>query len=249
MIAIARISIPGIIQIAVLLTVFVSQQSRPTSGFTLNGPLRRIDLHRSELLYVRGSSSRRRSTLNNDKTCEDMEDNVLLLPLLEAELVKLKGSVSSTETSKDDADSRDAQRRITELTDKIDNAKTAAEFGVRRVQAEFYDAFSNADFEKMSDVWSGSEDVCCAHPGMHSLQGIDRVMESWKQIFAGYAGSDDKNAFRISPSRVKVDICGRTAICTCVEETNGGRLEALNIYRREGGRWKMVNHMASPILM
>ena len=180
------------------------------------------------------------TVLNNDNTREDMEDNVLMLPLLEAELVKLKGSSKK--------DNNNVQR-IEELKDTIDNAKTAAEFGVRRVQAEFYDAFSTADFEKMSRVWSRSDDVCCVHPGMHSLQGITAVMDSWRQIFAGYAGSDDQNAFKIRPARVKVDICGRTAICTCVEETNGGVLEALNIYRREDGSWKMVNHMASPVMM
>ena len=205
-----------------------------------NGDSGRMCHQRSELLYTHGMSSRTRCLLNSGSIREDMEDNVLLLPLLEAELVKLKGS---------EGDGTTDTQRIEELKNAIDDARTAAEFGVRRVQAEFYNAFSTADFHKMSDVWSRSDGVCCTHPGMHSLQGIDTVMDSWRQIFAGYAGSDDKKAFKISPSRVKVDICGRTAICTCVEETNGGRLEALNIYRREGGSWKMVNHMASPVMM
>lgn len=230
----------GILSTIVWLAVFLCYQSPSTTAFMPNGNSGRTDHQRSEIPYRNGPNSRGKSVLNSGNTCEDMEDNVLLLPLFEAELVKLKGS--------GDDNLKDAER-IQELKDTIENAKTAAEFGVRRVQADFYDAFSTADYDKMSDVWSRTEDVCCGHPGMHSLQGITAVMESWRQIFAGYAGSDDTNAFQINPTRVKVDICGRTAICTCVEETNGGRLEALNIYRREGGTWKMVNHMASPVMM
>lgn len=208
-----------------------------STAFVSNSVSGRMCRQRSEFSYIHGMKSRRKSILNVGNTREDMEDNVLLLPLYEAELAKLKGSGEND------------TERIEELTTTIDNARTAAEFGVRRVQAEFYDAFSTADYQKMSNVWSQSDDASCTHPGMHSLIGINAVMDSWRQIFAGYAGSDDKKAFMIRPSRVKVDICGRTAICTCVEETNGGRLEALNIYRREDGTWKMVNHMAAPVMM
>jgi len=228
-----------IITTLVSLALFLCHQS-PITAFMLKDHSGRRDHQRSERSYTHGSSSRRRSILNDGNTREDMEDNVLLLPLFEAELIKLQR----------DEDSKEAQRiRIQDLKTIIDDAKTAAEFGVRKVQSEFYDAFSTADYDKMSGVWSRSDGVCCAHPGMHSLQGITAVMESWRQIFAGYDGSDDKHSFQIKPSRVKVDICGRTAICTCVEETNGGRLEALNIYRREEGSWKLINHVASPVMM
>jgi len=223
--------------ISTLLSTAVFLRLLPlASAFLPNNDSATICLHRPKLSYTHGGSRRKKFVLNSGNIREDMEDNVLLLPLYEAELAKLKGSGGDTQ-------------RIEELKNTIDDARTAAEFGVRRVQAEFYEAFSTANYEKMSAVWSNSDDVCCVHPGMHSLQGISAVMDSWRQIFVGYAGSDDKNAFKISPARVKVDICGRTAICTCVEETNGGRLEALNIYRREGGSWKMVNHMASPVMM
>jgi len=215
-------------------------RASPISAFVTKKNLALIHTQQLDVTHVYGSSARRKSLLNNDNTRADMEDNVLLLPLLEAELVKLKGSKSSLD---------EGAQRIQELTDEIDNAKTAAEFGVRRVQAEFYEAFSSADFEKMTGVWSTSDDVSCVHPGMQSLQGLNVVMESWKQIFAGYAGSEDEEVFQIAPSRVKIDICGGTAICSCVEETNGGRIEALNIYRREGGSWKMINHHASPTIM
>jgi hypothetical protein len=209
---------------------------------------------------------------------DNTQDDVILLPLLEAELVKLKASLASATTKEetlveeglldDDNDvpisseiSKKKNKRIQELEEKVDNAKTAAEFGIRKAQTEFYDAFSNQNLKKMEDLWSHSDDICCVHPGMESLQGYDAVIQSWKQIFVGFSrlgddGNDDddddivaESLFHIEPSRVKIDICGRTAICKCVEKVNGGKLEALNIYRREDGRWRMTMHMASPTVM
>ena len=83
----------------------------------------------------------------------------------------------------------------------------------------------------------------CIHPGMESIHGLDDIMKSWSQVFQG-------EPFAIQPARVKIDIHGQTALCSCMEETpNGGQLEALNVYRREGGNWRMTLHMASPIVM
>ena len=156
----------------------------------------------------------------------DCGDMVLRLPLMEAEL-----AITTHEF------------RRQELEEAISNAKTAAEFGVRRAQVEFYDAFSNQNLEGMKAVWSHADDVRCVHPGMESLNGIDDIMRSWAQVFQG-------EPFPIEPARVKIDICGATALCSCVEETqNGGKLEALNVYRREEGSWLMTLHMASPIVM
>jgi hypothetical protein len=54
----------------------------------------------------------------------------------------------------------------------------------------------------------------------------------------------------MEPKDSAVDICGGTAICTCVEQIDSSsRLEALNIYKREEGEWKMTFHMASPVLL
>jgi ketosteroid isomerase-like protein len=155
------------------------------------------------------------------------DDAVAQLPLLEAQLATLL---------------TDDGRH--ELEEKISNAKMAAEFGVRKAQADFYEAFSNADVEAMEKVWSSKSNVRCIHPGMESLKGKEMVMKSWTQIFS------NENSFIINPLRTHIDICGQTAICSCVEETpGGGKLEALNVYHREGGIWRMTLHMASPIIM
>lgn len=239
------IQMTSILWMAMTLTIafLLHQQKTTTEAFVVSSK------SRIQPGNNKNTRSQRNSIRNNDNT--QCEDNVLLLPLLEAELTKLKGDLGDSKDNNYDDD--DQARSIQDLQEKIDNAKTAAEFGVRRVQAEFYDAFSNCDLQKMKSVWSDSDDVYCVHPGMERLEGSNAVMQSWEQIFVGYSNKsdedDDDEAFGIVPSNVRVDICGRTAICACVEETGGGRLEALNIYRREGGAWKMVNHMASPTMM
>ena len=175
-------------------------------------------------------------------------DPVIQLPLMEAELDTI---INNEDQNKDDSDfeigglSTQLHRDV--LQEKINDVKTAAEFGVRRAQVEFYDAFSNQDIELMDKVWSDDNNeetsVRCVHPGMEAISGKDAIMKSWSRVFQG-------GAFDIEPDRVKIEICGKTAMCSCIEQTpNGGKLEALNIYQREGGKWRMTLHIASPIIM
>ena len=151
------------------------------------------------------------------------QDPVLRLPLMEAELATLmEGGESDDENRQQKEDLKEA----------ISNAKTSAEFGVRKAQSEFYDAFSRGDNEAMERVWSSKSTVRCVHPGMASLEGRDKVMSSWKQIFQSGGG----DSFDIEPSRTVVEIHGLVALCSCVEKTNGGgNLEALNVYNGKMG--------------
>jgi ketosteroid isomerase-like protein len=172
----------------------------------------------------------------------DDTDPVVRLPLMEAELASIidAGSKGDDETG----GLSTTGLRQDELEEEIDNAKTAAEFGVRRAQMQFYDAFSNQDIDAMKSVWSDDDtSVRCIHPGMEAISGKDAIVRSWAQVFQG-------DAFEIEPAKVKIEICGKTAMCSCIEQTpNGGKLEALNVYRREDGHWCMTLHMASPIIM
>jgi hypothetical protein len=182
--------------------------------------------------FLFGDGSGDNNTPSSSQPEQEQEDPILLLPLMEAQLAAL---------DKNDVDEGAKGR----LQVQIENARTAAEFGVRRAQMEFYTAFSNQDLDKMKALWSHSSHVTCIHPGMPSIEEYDAVMDTWGQIFLSPGP-----AFEIEPSRAKIEICGPTAICTCMEEINGniGKMEALNVYKRESGAWKMTLHMASPIL-
>lgn len=173
---------------------------------------------------------------------------MLRLPLMEAELATLLEGIDD-----DDDDNQIRRRRQENLQLAIADAKTAAEFGVRKAQLGFYEAFSRGDIDAMEQIWSRQSHVRCVHPGMTSLEGRDRVMASWRQIFlSGEEGGGDNDdvAFEIEPIRSHVEVHGLIAMCSCVEKTEGGgSLEALNVYKREDGAWKMTLHMASPTMV
>ena len=214
----------------------LSEMQLPLIIFLLIVALTNFSVVTSWQPNVRGDAliprlTNRRATRNYlSSRDDDLQDPVLRLPLMEAELATLSSDKDSSE-----------------LETAIGDAKTAAEFGVRKSQLEFYDAFSKGDIEAMGRVWSTQSHVRCVHPGMSSLEGRDAVMESWKQLFSSSGGG---KSFSIEPARVSIDICGLTAICSCIEKTEGGgELEALNIYKREDGSWRMTLHMAGPIVM
>ena len=164
---------------------------------------------------------------------EDLVDPVVQLPLWEAQLASA-GSEPERE----------------ELLGRIDDARSASELGVRRAQVEFYDAFSAGSASDMERIWSKEHaDECqCIHPGSSALVGRQAVLGSWRMMFAG--APPGAPPVVMEPSGTTIDVCGSTAICRCVESARGseGRLEALNVYKRENGAWKMTLHMAFPIL-
>jgi hypothetical protein len=130
-----------------------------------------------------------------------------------------------------------------QLQSQIDQAKMSGEFGVRKAQLRFYEAFSNQDLDLMTQVWSSEQHPKCCHPGMSSISGKEDILKSWQELFTG-------EAFAIEPSDASIDICGSTAFCHCVEKIGiSSGLEALNIYKREDGEWKMTFHMASPVML
>jgi hypothetical protein len=136
---------------------------------------------------------------NNDyETTGSFQDPVVRLPLMEAELAILR---------EDSSNDRNQQKQQA-LQEDIANAKTAAEFGVRKAQLEFYDAFSRGDIELMGRIWSRQSHVRCVHPGMNSLEGRDNVMASWRQIFQSGGDGKEDDLFEIEPIRSHVEVHG-----------------------------------------
>ena len=268
--------------LVIFLTTMMTEAFTSTSTTTTTTTIRKYD--------GRTTPGCRAAHQQEQHGYEVADDKVVLLPLLEAGLVTVlseqkeqqenlrKLGIDYThgsnnefdpfedEFNNDDTDNS-AEIKVKELQELIENTKTSAEFGVRKVQQEFYEAFSTANYDAMVNIWSRQNydyddphDLCsCTHPGMPSLQGRFKVLASWQQMFAAShqrvqqhehnpEGAGQDQLQRITPLRVKVTICGSTAISTCLEQTQHGRqLEAINIYRREDGTWKMLNHMASPV--
>src|SRR6202008_118235 len=52
-------------------------------------------------------------------------------------------------------------------------------------ESAFYEALTKADLDAMMSVWADDDDIYCVHPNGARLSGVEKVRESWRQIFAG----------------------------------------------------------------
>jgi ketosteroid isomerase-like protein len=120
--------------------------------------------------------------------------------------------------------------------------------GVTAAHEAFYAAFEAADLDRMAACWAQDDGVCCIHPGSDLILGWPRVSRSWAAVFVGSA----RLQFFLTDVRMHVD--GDTAVVTCTEnvlagaELTAGKVLATNVFRREGGSWRMTLHHASPVL-
>lgn len=119
------------------------------------------------------------------------------------------------------------------------------EAAVRAANQRFYAAFEARDLDVMSDVWEHSDRVACTHPGWRTLHGWGAVSGSWFALFGG----PQHLSFILTNEVVAVD--GDTAWVTVDENLinaeGSATVAALNLFRREGARWRLVAHHGSPV--
>lgn len=128
---------------------------------------------------------------------------------------------------------------------------SADEAEVRHANLGLYRAFEALDLGRMAAAWSEVEPVSCLHPGWAIAEGRAEVMRSWRTIFE----NTEHISFEVRDERVEVR--GELAWVVCTEvirapggdgEAVEGALRATNVFRKEGGVWKVVHHHASPFV-
>jgi len=148
------------------------------------------------------------------------------------------------------------------LRDRIANMKRDDLIGVETCNALFYDCFRRGDFEKMwKDVWGVGAHVRCTHPGMPTVLGDENVKESWRIVFesmaGGGSGGSSNSGESSTSSQQKMDVrcknveayaSGNLGIVTCEEVVmRASTLTCTNVFEKQGGEWKMIQHHASAI--
>jgi uncharacterized protein (TIGR02246 family) len=126
---------------------------------------------------------------------------------------------------------------------------------VTAVNDALYEAFENADVDRMAVVWDDLDPdaVVCVHPGWPMLRGRAHVLRSWSAVMAG----TEYVQFFLTDVHVSVE--GDTAVVTCTEniltsvEEMGLRrgnaaVAATNVFRRRGDGWRLQVHHGSPVL-
>ena len=119
---------------------------------------------------------------------------------------------------------------------------------VTAVLEEFYAAFEGLDMDRRAACWAHDDGVRVIRPGADLIEGWPKVSRSWAAVFVSSPGIQ----FFLTDMEVHVD--GDTAVVTCTEnvlsgeELVSGKVLATKVLRRDGGRWRLVLHHASPVL-
>lgn len=109
----------------------------------------------------------------------------------------------------------------------------------------FYNAFEAQDLDAMSDLWEHADRVLCTHPGWTVLRGWGAVGASWMALFQGPAMQ-----FILTNQRVEVagDMAWVSVDENIIGEQQGSTVNALNLFVRSEGRWRMVAHHGSGVV-
>ena len=120
---------------------------------------------------------------------------------------------------------------------------------IKQANQGFYEAFNKQDLKLMKTVWSAKGMVHCVHPGWPVLRGYDIIMQSWSDIF------ENTDNLEIKLSEVEVTLDDKLAWASCQENlfsihsagVQTSKTHATNLFRKENGNWKMVQHHASAL--
>ncbi len=113
-------------------------------------------------------------------------------------------------------------------------------------QIAFYQAFSAGDVDAMMSVWSERDDIICIHPGNAALAGVIAVRHSWDLIL----GQGESMQIQSTPIQTWATPESATLVVTehilIKSRDVRGETLATNVFRLEGGEWRMTLHHGSP---
>lgn len=122
---------------------------------------------------------------------------------------------------------------------------------VREASRQFYAALNQmlrGDAGPMGEAWSLGDDVTTMHPLGGREIGREKVRKSWAQVASLATGGH----VELRGQHLQV---GGDLACETGEEHGHGEFgkhqvqldhRVTNVYRREGGVWKVVHHHADP---
>ncbi len=119
---------------------------------------------------------------------------------------------------------------------RVDEVKAASD--------RFYSALSRMDVTQLPEIWSHSETVTTMHPMGGEQVGWEAVRESFEQAAGAMTDvhveiadqtiqAGDDMAYEVGVERGHGTVAGESI---SIEH------RVTNVYRREGGQWKLVHH-------
>jgi ketosteroid isomerase-like protein len=114
-------------------------------------------------------------------------------------------------------------------------------------EGAFYDALTRGDLDAMMAVWADDDDIYCVHPNGARVTGVEKVRESWRQIFA--CGQNLRFQLREQQTVQGMMLSVHSVyehITVAGEPRARGPVIATNVSLRTERGWRMVAHHASP---
>ena len=122
----------------------------------------------------------------------------------------------------------------------------------------FYQAIENANMDLMEVIWVPAEygdGATCIHPGQSAIHGRSKIMRSWAVVCSRI------NYLQFFITDAQVRRIGDVAVVTCVENVlsempgqesaslgfGGSHYEAINVFRKIDGRWRLLTHCSAPV--
>ncbi|KAG2426535.1 hypothetical protein HXX76_011760 [Chlamydomonas incerta] len=132
------------------------------------------------------------------------------------------------------------------LRDAIQQKQSISKLAVEDANRRFYDAFMSGRVEAMDKVVGEGDHVQVVHPGSATIAGREQVMDSWRAIMRNVR----PGAFKVALEDVRVYAREDFGYVTCVEiidaDDSAGRIIATNVFEKQDGVWRIVQHHGSP---
>ena len=115
------------------------------------------------------------------------------------------------------------------------------------IELELYESMRSGDIDRLMELWSDDDEICCVHPGGERLVGAAAIRASFAAMF-GHGTIDAE------PHRVRRIESHSTAVHSVIEKIrvatpDGERFAwatATNVYLKSARGWRLVAHHASP---
>ncbi|XP_072959816.1 F-box protein SKIP8-like isoform X2 [Typha angustifolia] len=117
------------------------------------------------------------------------------------------------------------------------------------LNAEFYNIIRERSLPAMSRFWLNTNYVKCIHASGELFTGYNAVMDSWFLAFNWGQGGGQGLAFHIRDVRARVLSEMAWVTMKAYVDVDSGPFHVTNVYEFHNGRWYMVHHHSSVILM
>ncbi|KAJ4842794.1 F-box protein skip8 [Turnera subulata] len=121
----------------------------------------------------------------------------------------------------------------------------AATRAIMNVNAQFFNIIRERSLPAMSHFWLNADYVKCIHASGEFFSGYNAVIQSWQLLFNWEQGLD----FQVRDVRARVLTDMAWVTMKTYVDMDAGPFNVTNVYEFHNGRWYLVHHHSSLLLM